>query len=122
MNELSQAEFLSGLFQSDSELKDVKIFSYRRDFSFLWGLDASSEFDLKTAKGLFVVVWDGMPESDSRGEVIDTAQYLTPFDWAVSAYLHAGEVPPDWKILIYKTINDDESAPAFDVLGHFSGQ
>lgn len=77
------------------------VFSYHRDFEFLWGLHqdgglkdvvdnvitASYKHNLKKASEYIVneltlvVVWDGIPDSD--GSPMNIGGYVTPFDWAV---------------------------------------
>ena len=78
--------------------KPVQVFSYRKDFLFLWeSLDAlvsptNNSLDL-------VIVWDGVPEGDVSGTgatanpppTINVADYVTVFDWIVGLCCAAGK-------------------------------
>lgn len=88
--------------KSSIATKRFVVFSYQRDFNMLWGLhrgegglgqaienviNANYKPDPRRpgqhiAKELtLVVVWDGMPESDSSP--MNIGGYVTPYDWAV---------------------------------------
>lgn len=88
--------------KSSTATKRFVVFSYQRDFNMLWGLhkgegglgqtienviNANYKPDPRRlgpaiAKELtLVVIWDGMPESDSSP--MNIGGYVTPYDWAV---------------------------------------
>lgn len=69
------------------------ITSYRHDFDYLWGFEASSGVtprgwvagtELDDQK-IVLIIWDGMPHEDEHdGREVGAANYVTPFDWAVT--------------------------------------
>jgi hypothetical protein len=74
---------------------DYAVFSYRRDFVFLWGLDAGElagiALGLALSRGselrreyTLIVVWDGIPE---KGDEIAIDRHVTPYEWAVALTL-----------------------------------
>jgi len=71
-------EKVTGLF----DLKDVKIFSYKKDFETLWSSLGTDGGELPQTA---VVVWDGTPSGDSGP--VNVRSYLTPLDWAVGLSL-----------------------------------
>lgn len=96
-------EVAAGKFaeEQSSATKRFAVFSYLRDFEFLWGLhrdggvketvenvitasykqNPSNTDEYISNELTLIVVWDGMPESD--GTPMNVGGYVTPFDWAV---------------------------------------
>jgi len=73
---------------------DTCVFSYRRDFSALWGLDVEDDEGglgtvveaLAGRELMLVVVWDGQPE-DASVDAVSVGQYVTPYEWAAALSL-----------------------------------
>ncbi|HEY4652898.1 MAG TPA: hypothetical protein VIH22_00220 [Cyclobacteriaceae bacterium] len=95
-------EVAAGKFaeEQSSATKRFVVFSYLRDFGFLWGLHRDGglkEFAEKVITASYsqnpqpdesivneltlIVVWDGMPKSDDSP--MNVGGYVTPYDWAV---------------------------------------
>ena len=91
---------------------NVRVFSYQKDFEFLWNLliDKTS-----IAPGIdkIIIVWDGMPEYHGRNSV-NINKYLTPFDWAAGFSIHRIDATmnryPDYDIIIVNDVTDLEGA------------
>ncbi len=71
---------------------DCAVFSYKRDFSKLWGLDNGGIYGIirglaerKEKEYTLVVVWDGM--TDEREGLIDLSRHVTPYEWAAALTL-----------------------------------
>lgn len=70
---------------------DCAVFSYKRDFPLLWGVDhdgldgiARSLIECRGETDYtFIVVWDGVPNA----EVIAVSHYVSPYDWAAALSL-----------------------------------
>jgi len=88
---------------------DYLVASYREDFSELWTLDDALLDWLQSGKRTIVLVWDETPVG-SMG-IVNVADHLTPFDWAVAVSLKfnfgqaAGARPektsqPNWRLII----------------------
>ena len=85
----------------------IMVKSYFQHFKYLWDLDKaklSNEISGGKVQTL-IVVWDGMPAKEEEYP-LNTEQYLTPLDWAVSISLKIDKIfkaknkHPDFRIFI----------------------
>jgi len=75
--------------EQTSATKQFVVFSYLRDFEFLWGLHRDGGLKETVEKVIatnvseltLIVVWDGMPQGDDSP--MNIGGYVTPYDWAV---------------------------------------
>lgn len=90
---------------------DCSVFSYKQDFSEIWGLDAGGLAKLaeqlvrRTKPYTLLVVWDGMPEDAVDVDGISVSKYVTPYDWGIALslalYRYADVGKPRIRILIF---------------------
>lgn len=95
--EVARGNFIE---EQSSATKRFVVFSYLRDFGYLWGLHRDGGLKETVEKVItasyrqnpqpdecivneltLIVVWDGMPVSD--GSPMNIGGYVTPYDWAV---------------------------------------
>lgn len=93
--------------------KEYFIVSYREDFDFLWQLDKALLGWLEGVSRTIVLVWDETPRKGSVG-LVNIADYVTAFDWAVALSLvdktqHEDNATLPWRLLIFDLASEQHA-------------
>ena len=95
--------------------KSFRIFSYKDDFNTLWDLHPEP---VVLKNDLIVIIWDKLPsrKDDSRYNVINVDEYITPIDWAVSYSIHLDQLV---NLPVNKEIQYFPDILIIDIQNHF---
>jgi hypothetical protein len=89
------------------------VFSYRRDFGFLWGVGSNSgssflsSLDRKTS---VVLVWDGMPSDKAESTPVNVEDRVTAYDWLAFLVIALSTRPTTIRIILFDLCGETHSA------------